>query len=431
MPIDLPTALRLADADNLQVAVAREQIRQALAAVAAANVIWLPSIRTGVNYNRHDGSIQAVEGNQFNTSRSAVYAGLGAGVFGAGAPLVPGVYANFNVADAFLQPLAARQFTQAKRRAAAAMTNDTLLSVAQGYLELLRSSQDYEIARGIAEQTERLAQLTADYAQTGEGLQSDADRLHVELTLRKNDVFRAEGAHQVAATRLAQLLHLDPALELVPVEPVVTPIDLVSDQDLRELVARGLSVRPELSESRALVSQAVSLLRRERFAPLVPSVLLGSSYGAMGAGISPSMAPAVGRLDFDAVAYWEMRSLGLGDRAARQNAGSALRQAQLRQIATMDLVAREITEAVIQSRASRKQIDIAREGVEAAPRSYERNVARIEEGKGLPIEVMQAVQALAIARREYLRTVIEYNVAQFTLYRALGWPAKQPVLSRA
>jgi len=441
MPIDLPTALRLANADNLQVAVAREQIRQALAAVAAANVIWLPSIRTGVNYDRHDGSIQAVQGNQFNTSRNAVYAGLGAGNFGAGPPLVPGVYANFNLADAFLQPLAARQYTQARRRAAAAVTNDTLLSVAQAYLELLRSNQDYEIARGIAEQTGRLAQLTFDYARTGEGLQSDADRLHVELTLRKNDVFRAEGSRQVAATRLAQLLHLDPTLDLQPIEPVVTVIDLVSDQrDVRELVAEGLSARPELSESRSLVAQAVALLRRERFAPLVPSVLLGTSYGAMGAGISPSMAPAVGRLDLDAVAYWELRGLGLGDRAARQNAGSVLRQAQLRQIALMDQVAREITEAVVQSRASRRQIEIAREGVEAALHGYERNVARIEEGKGLPIEVMQSVQALAVARREYLRTLVDYDLAQFGLFRALGWPARpatarfsqpQPVLARS
>ncbi|HVX13552.1 MAG TPA: TolC family protein [Pirellulales bacterium] len=422
MPIDLPTALRLANADNVQVAAAREQIRQALAAVSAAEVIWLPSIRGGVNYDRHDGSIQAVQGNQFNTSRSAFYSGLGAGVFGAGAPLVPGIYANFNLADAFFQPLAARQFTQAKRGAAAAVTNDTLLSVAQAYLELLRSNQDQEIARGIAEQTQRLAQLTADYAQTGEGLQSDADRLHVELTIRKNDVFRAEGSRQVAATRLAQLLHLDPTLDLQPIEPVVVPIEMVSDaRDVRELVAEGLTGRPELSESRSLVAQAVSLMRRERFAPLVPSVLLGTSYGAMGSGISPSMAPAVGRLDLDAVAYWELRNMGLGDRAARQNAGSVVRQAQLRQVATMDLVARQITEAAALSRAAHKQIDIAREGVEAALQSYQRNVARIEEGKGLPIEVMQAVQALAIARREYLRTLIDYNQAQFNLYHAVGW----------
>ena len=424
LPIDLPTALRLANADNLQVAVAREQIRQALARVAAANVLWLPSIRTGVNYDRHDGSIQAIQGNQFNTSRSAVYAGLGAGTYGAGPPLVPGVYANFNLADAFFQPLAARQFTQAQRRAAAAVTNDTLLSVAQTYLELLRAGQDEEIARDIAELTERVAQLTLDYARTGEGLQSDADRLHVELTLRKNDVFRAEESRQVASTRLAQLLHVDPTVELRPVEPVVAPIDLVDDQaELREVVARGLSARPELSESRSLVSEAVARLRRERFAPLVPSVLLATSYGAMGAGISPSMAPAVGRLDFDAVAYWEVRGLGLGDRAARQNAGSVVRQAELRQVAMMDLVAREITEAYAQSRARRKQIEIAREGVEAALQSHERNVARIEQGKGLPIEVLQSVQALAVARREYLRTVIDYNLAQFALHRALGWPA--------
>jgi outer membrane protein TolC len=431
MPIDLPTALRLANADNLQVAVAREQIRQALSAVAAANVIWLPSIRSGVNYDRHDGSIQAVQGNQFNTDRSAVFAGLGAGNFGAGPPLVPGVYANFSLADAFFQPLAARQFTQAKRGAARAVTNDTLLSVAQAYLELLRSHQDYEIARGIAEQTQRVAQLTADYARTGEGLQSDADRLHVELTIRKNDVFRAEGARQVAATRLAQLLHVDPTLDLQPVEPVVAPIELVPEgRELRDLVAEGLSARPELSESRSLVSQAVALMRRERFAPLVPSILLGTSYGAMGAGISPSMAPAVGRLDLDAVAYWELRNLGLGDRAARQNAGSVVRQAQMRQIATMDLVAREITEAAALARAARKQIDVAREGVEAALQSYERNVARIEEGKGLPIEVMQAVQALAVARREYLRTLVDFNSAQFNLYRAMGWAA-QPASMRA
>jgi hypothetical protein len=35
---------------------------------------------------------------------------------------------------------------------------------------------------------------------------------------------------------------------------------------------------------------------------------------------------------------------------------------------------------------------------------------------------MQSVQALSVARREYLRTLIDYNTAQFALYRALGWP---------
>src|SRR5207244_1817471 len=85
-PIDLATALRLADADNLQVALAREQVAQAMARVDAADVLWLPSLRGGVSYNRHEGAIQAVAGEQFNTSRGALYAGAGAGGFGAGSP---------------------------------------------------------------------------------------------------------------------------------------------------------------------------------------------------------------------------------------------------------------------------------------------------------------------------------------------------------
>jgi outer membrane protein TolC len=163
-------------------------------------------------------------------------------------------------------------------------------------------------------------------------------------------------------------------------------------------------------------------LRREKFAPLVPSVLLATSYGAMGAGIGGSLAPATARLDVDAVAYWQVRNLGFGDRAAQNDAQSVVRQARLRQVAMMDQVAREITEAHSQTEARRRQIAIAQEGVQAAVDSYRRNVARIEEGKGLPIEVLQSVQALAATRREYLRTLIDYNLAQFALHRALGWP---------
>ncbi len=42
--------------------------------------------------------------------------------------------------------------------------------------------------------------------------------------------------------------------------------------------------------------------------------------------------------------------------------------------------------------------------------------------KGLPIEILQSIQALTNAQREYTRAVADYNVAQFTLHRSLGWP---------
>ncbi|HEX4150203.1 MAG TPA: TolC family protein, partial [Pirellulales bacterium] len=104
--IDLLSVLRLADGNNLQVAIAREQIEQAWAGVDAARAIWLPSIRGGMNYDRHDGPIQNVNGSVIQVSRSSFFSGLGAGVVGAGLPIFPGIYSNFHTADAIFGPLA-------------------------------------------------------------------------------------------------------------------------------------------------------------------------------------------------------------------------------------------------------------------------------------------------------------------------------------
>ncbi len=417
----------MADAGNLQVAVAREQVNLAMARLDQANALWLPSVRSGANYNRHEGAIQQVDGQQILTSRGAFYAGLGAGGYGASSPAVPGLYANFALADAFFQPLAARQFAGARGQAAAATTNDTLLQVAIGYFELLRGVEEIAISQATGADAQRLVDITGAYAETGQGLTADANRARAELAVRLNDVQRARETQRVASARLAQLLRLDPVMLLNPADPAVVPIEVVSTAaPLKELVVQGLSQRPELGESRLLVAEAVIRLRRERLAVLMPSILMGVSYGGMGSGINEQLAPFRDRLDVDAVAYWEVRNFGFGEAAARRGAQSNVRATQYRQLGMMDQVAREVVEAYWQVQSRKGQMATARMGIEAAAASQQQNTDRIEQAKGLPIEALQSLQALAQARREYLRTVIDYNVAQFTLYRALGWPTKTP-----
>src|SRR5262245_25713406 len=46
-PIDLPTALRLADSQNPEIAVARERINQALAIQDRLALFWIPSLEVG------------------------------------------------------------------------------------------------------------------------------------------------------------------------------------------------------------------------------------------------------------------------------------------------------------------------------------------------------------------------------------------------
>ena len=233
---------------------------------------------------------------------------------------------------------------------------------------------------------------------------------------------RANESVRVASARLAELLRVDPSLALVPQEPSIMAIDLVADAELTELISTGLMNRPELAESRSLVCEAIHRFQREKYSTLIPSVVLGISSGGFGGGRGGTVATFRDRFDFDGGVYWEMRNFGLGDRAARHLAAAQLDQAEARQVAAMDRVAREVSEAHAQVTSRRNQRSIAENAVEAATDSYNRNMERIREGQGLPIEVLQAIDALDRARREYLRTLVDYNEAQFRLHRALGWP---------
>src|SRR5688572_29494698 len=76
-PINLPTALQLAGVEPLDIAVASERLKVACAQLDRARVLWLPNVNVGVDYFRHDGRIQDVRGDVFDTSKSSVMAGAG------------------------------------------------------------------------------------------------------------------------------------------------------------------------------------------------------------------------------------------------------------------------------------------------------------------------------------------------------------------
>jgi outer membrane protein TolC len=425
VPIDFASALAIAAGENPEVAFSRQRINEAYAQTQVARVLWVPSLRAGMNYNKHEGVIQDVAGNIIETSRGSVYSGLGAQAVGAGSPAVPGVFVNFHAKDAIFQPRITRQVLAATRQANRATTNDVLMETALAYNNLLAAHAIAAIADETLSNTQRLADVTADYAQAGQGLISDADRAKAELASRRVELRRTGEGVRVSGVRLARLLSENPTIDLLPQEPTIAPIDLAPTHcSLQELVATGLSNRPELAEQRFLVGAAVERLRRERNAPLVPSVLLGLSYGGNGGGLGDDISNYGDRMDFDAAAFWEVRNLGFGEQAARNQARSALDQARWRQVQVMDQVASEIAEAYAQVTFRREEIELAKSGITAARDSQLRNAERTLQAVGLPIETLQSIQALAAAERQYVQSVADYNEAQFRLQRALGWPVQ-------
>ncbi|MFO1062557.1 MAG: TolC family protein [Pirellulales bacterium] len=420
--IDYAPVLQLTDAQNPNVAVARERILEAYARTDRARALWLPSLRTGLNYNHHQGTIQDVAGNVFNTNRSAMYGGFGSGGVGAASPAVPGVVAQFHLSDAISQPRITSHQAASRQFAATATRNDALRDAAIAYWELVRAERLTAIAKQSVAQTTELADILLKSSQAGQGLKADAQRAAVEVMVRRDEALSAEEQRRTCAACLAQLLHAESSSSIATGEEIIVPLAIAAgDQSEADAVASGLMRRPELAEQKHLVCEAAERLRREKLAPLVPSVLLGMSYGSMGGGLGSNITNTGDRFDADAIAYWEVRNLGAGERAARREQASVLRQSQMRKVALLDQVAREITEAYAQVQQREARMANAATAVQIAEESYSLNRQRIENAQGLPIEALQSVAALAASQRLYLNAVIDYNAAQVQLCRAMGW----------
>ena len=421
--LNLPSVLAAIDNSHPVVGFARWQVQQAYADLARAEALWLPSIQAGFSVHRHDGNYQASDGSIIDVNRNSLQYGLGMGATGAGTTPRPGLIAQFHLADAIFEPKVAQKQAWSRSHAACAALNDQLLAAGLAYLELVDAYQDQRIIEESLVRLSDLATITIDFAEAGQGLQADADRLRTERLLVENRLTAARERSAVASARLAQTISLDGSSVILPMDTNAVPLDLVAVGSERiSLISTALATRPEPKESQTLVAAAWDAYQREKVAPFVPSILLGFSSGGFGGGLGNDLDNVSGRYDFDALMSWEIRNLGCGERAARRGRLAQVQQANFEKLRVMDQVTRDVSEAFAQVGFRQRQIEITRDAIANARDSYRRNLERIRDGQGLPLEVLQSVQALETAERSYLQAIIGYNRAQLRLQWALGWP---------
>jgi outer membrane protein TolC len=432
LPIDLPTALQLAGANHLQIALAAERVRHAEARLQGARALWLPTLDAGVEYNRHEGQIQDTSGNVIDVARSSVFVGggpkLGTDSLNGGNNGPSRLAIGLPLADALFAPLAERQTTRASAASQAATFNDSLLEVAVAYLDLARAHEQVNIAREAVQNAEELVRLVEARVRAGTAPPADELRARAELADRRRQGFQVQEAVQNASAELVRLLRLQPGTSLLPLEAHPVPVCLVdAESRLPDLVAQGLTSRPELAAHQALVQAALERLRQEEWRPLVPYLQVGLSAGGFGGGANAYFGKFGDRTDFDALVVWELKGLGFGNRALQRERASQQLQAALTAEQIRDRVAAEIVRAYYQARLRQQQIEAARAQVEATAEALPLNFKGILGGQLRAIEAQQAIQALAAARNQYVATVIDYNRAQLRLLRALGRPPEAPL----
>ena len=426
-PVDLPTALRLAGAQNWNIELAAERVREARAAVDAAEVMWMPSLIGGMGYTQHNGRLQATSGAIEDVRRSALFVGGGArsGISplagGGGGPLRLNV--DLSLSDAIFGPLVARQQLDVVRARESVTFNNTLLDAALAYMGLVEAQGQLANRGADLVDAEALLAQTKAFVTAGKGSNADTTRIAADVERRRQRSAAAVGDVAVASALLARQLRLDPATTLFALEEQAVPVDLLDESEtLAGLVDTAVASRPELAAGRASVDATGSARNAEEWRPWLPHLLLGFSAGGFGGGPGTDIDRMGGRSDFDLLAVWQLENLGYGTTAAREAASSRERQAELTLSRTRDDVVTEVSSIWHRLLASRKRLTISGERLKQAGESLRLHRLRIRSLVGLPLEAQQAVEGLSQARQDRLEAIIGFNREQVRLLRAVGRP---------
>ncbi len=430
LPINLATALRLADGRPLIIAAAQASVKVALAELEQAQVLWLPNMYLGASYYRHDGGGAGNSGQEFTLGRDQLLAGYG-------------FTAVVAATDAIFAPLAARQVLRSREADVQTARNDALLRVAEAYFNV---QQARGRLAGAHEAAEKGRALDKQVAELGKDLVPpiEANRVRAQLAGVQQAETLAYEDWRVASAALTRELRLAPTAVVAPLEPAHLQVTLFSPQvAVDDLIPIGLTSRPELASQQALVQATLIRLRQERLRPLIPSlVLLGDAApadpgGYLMGGVFVSDArgqsnPTTFRSDPSVQLLWEFRNLGLGNRALVNQRKAEMERTLIELYRVQDMVAEETATAHAQLQSAALRLTQSATEVQQAQISYQGNVKGLTEtsrfGDRLvlvvrPQEAVAALQQLLTSYDNYFRSIGDYNRAQFRLYRALGYPA--------
>lgn len=431
--IDLETALGIAGLSNPTIALADEIVQVRLAERLQARTLLFPTVETGGDYHDHRGVFQSANGTIIHANEQSLFYGLGADVKGGGTVLDPGIRLVVHLGDAYYAPQAAQQKVIQSRFDAAATRHDTLLDVGVRYLALTEAQARHAAYRQSLQEADEIVRMTADFARTGQGRDSDAQRARSEFLLLQA---AAEGAQEeigVAAAELARLLDLDPSAALrsaglqndrdtgLLVPPKYQLID--ERATLPQLLESAWASHPEMVARSADVRYQEIRLRQEKARPWLPLLAVGVSVGEFGGGATttkPTYGDFSTRTEIYVAAIWSMQNLGLGNRAVQNVARAGLNQAQIERTQVFDRIGRDIAEAysLIERRAA--QLDLARKRMETSQRSFGLELTRARNLQALPIEVLTTLNQLTDARQDLIRAVSGYSRSQLRAYVALG-----------
>jgi outer membrane protein TolC len=151
------------------------------------------------------------------------------------------------------------------------------------YFDLLRAHELANIAQESVDISRRIQAETHTAVEAGIAFKADELRVQVQTERNLLVLLQAQQNERTAVVRLAEVLHLDPAISLVATNREMTPLPIIREsRDLGDLISRALAARPELGQSNALAESAKHAADGAKFGPLLPTVSGRAFTGTLG-----------------------------------------------------------------------------------------------------------------------------------------------------
>jgi outer membrane protein TolC len=408
-PIDLPTALRLAGARNLDVQIARERLNEAQAGRQSAVEQFFPWIAPGITYHRRDGVAQAVPSGVISDAHYQSYS--------------PGVSltAQIVLGDAIYNSLAAKQLVKVSDQALETQRQEAILQAAQGYFELVKGQELVDVVNEAIRVSQEYERQLHEAVSAGIAFRGDELRVRTQTEQYRLSLERAMEQQRMAGVSLAQVLHLDPRVILAPQDNALAPLVLFpTNVAMASLVEEALRTRPELKQSQAAIAAARDTKNGAAYGPLIPSIGAQIFGGGLGGGpdSGPSNFGAEG--DYLVGLSWRIGPGGLFD-VGRVNASKArLVSAQLSDSKLQDIIISQVVTGLVHVNSTSSQIQLAERNLATATEMLRLTRERKQFGVGVVLEDLQAQQAVTQARSDYVTAVAENDKAQYALRRAVA-----------
>lgn len=459
--VDLPTVVRLARAQNLDIQQARQTVEAAQGEYESAVGGAFPAIVPMAFFQRRDGHFENTDGRLFDVGASSFSASVA-------------IEWVINPGQIIYNILAARKrlFASEFQEEHAKMVS--LRRAAVQFYTLALAQARIETARQGVKEAEELMRIEQVRLWTGTGVPADELRARARLAEREQDLVSSLRGFYSASVDLTLTLNLDPSVTLVPkIESLPRETLVRDDLEIDELLAIAVTFRPDLQSVRELMEAASSDRNRTWWSGFGPDFSVGYEYGGLsghannvvtGEGIpgnlvvnplsadgSFSSNPVANGVTREGVVRGSQRldasddqtfsfsqfthgTAGVGWRFSISAFGDLKKASAIEASATieaerkLDEVQAEVVNANQDAIANHRLSDLALQQIQFAEEALRLSRANLRAGTMTTLDVLQAQDAATQARLRYARAVVSYNQAQVNLLASLGLLSEETLL---